>query len=423
MSELPPSPSDDLDLDREIEEALGDTSLLGVGSPSGARTSPGSASSPMDAADLSVVDGEPEPGKFTDAQIAGVGQEDVFIEFGPRAQGVIPADQFSAPPEVGETVRVYVERFDSKEGLYLCSLKKSIQSAAGWGSLEPGAVVVATARAVNKGGIAVQVGTLEGFLPASHVSLDRIEDLETVIGQTWPVEVIEADPDRRKLVVSRRAILARERDEKAASTIETIQAGDVINGRVARIEKFGAFVDLGGIDGLVHVSQMAWKRVENPEDVVKVGDTVKVQVLEVDPVSRRIALGMKQFTEDPWMTFVHDHAPGSVLEGTVTRLASYGAFIEVAEGIEGLAHVSQLAPHSVGSPREVLKIGQKIAVRIAGYEPERRRIGLSLLTERGDRLTDDVADDATIRAVLQQDRPEEPTLGDILKRALGGDAS
>lgn len=408
-----PSRSLDDDLEREIEQALGDASLLGIGSSSAPTpTGPGGA----------TADGTPEPGHFADATVSGVAHDDVFVEFGPRAQGVIPADQFGAPPEIGETVRVYVERFDTKEGLYLCALKRTLQAAAGWGSVEPGAIVMATTRAVNRGGLEVQIGHLSGFLPASHVALEHIDDLETVVGQTFPVEVIEADPDRRRLVVSRRAILARERDQHATATLDRLQIGDVLSGTVVRVERFGAFVDIGGIDGLVHVSQLAWKRVAHPDDVVKQGDTVKVQILDISISSdeKRISLGMKQLTEDPWMRFARDHAPGSVMEGRVTRLAHFGAFIEIADGIEGLAHISQLAPDSVGSVREVLKLGDTLAVRVVDVDVEKHRIGLSLLTERGDRLTDDVADDETIREVL--DRKEEdagdPTIGDLLRRAL-----
>ena len=404
----------DAELEREIEAALGDTSLLGVD-----KSRPAPGVTPLDAP-LLAPDADPEAGAFADATVSGVGTEDVFVEFGPRAQGVISADQFSAPPDVGEVVRVYVERFDAKEGLWLCALKKTLQAAAGWGSVEPGAVVMATARAVNKGGLDVQVGHLTGFLPASHVSLHRVEDLETVVGETFAVEVIEADPDKRRLVVSRRAVLARERDRHTDAALERLQPGDVVSGQVTRVEKYGAFVDLGGVEGLLHVSQMAWKRVENPEDVVHVGDQVRVTVLEVKEEDRRISLGMKQLQEDPWMRFTADHPAGSVMEGTVTRLAHFGAFIEVADGIEGLAHVSQLAPHPVGSPREVVRPGEKVSVRIVNVEPERRRIGLSFLTERGDRLTDDVADDATIRDHLGRaaDDEPEPTLGDLLKKAM-----
>ncbi|MFV1959020.1 MAG: 30S ribosomal protein S1 [Planctomycetota bacterium] len=413
MADEEPRESKALDdeLEREIEAALGDTSLLGVGHPS-------KAPAPAGAAD--VLDVVPEPGSFSDALVAGAGEEDVFVEFGPRAQGVIPAAQFGAPPTIGDRIRVYVERFDVKEGLFLCALKRALHAASGWDSVEVGSVVNATVRADNKGGLDVQVGHLSAFLPASHADLGHIEDLSTLVGQTFPVEVIESDPDRRRLVVSRRAVLAREREVHAAATLETLQPGDIVTGTVTRVQPFGAFVDLGGVEGLLHVSQMAWKRVEDPETVVKTGDVIKVQVLSIEEGGKRIGLGLKQLTEDPWFRVTKDHPPGSVLKGKVSRLAPYGAFIEIADGIDGLAHVSQLAPHPVNHPREIVRPGDEVTVRIASIEPERRRIALSLLTERGDRLTDDVADDATIREVMERSQEEaaEPTLGDLLRKAM-----
>jgi ribosomal protein S1 len=411
-----PSKKDPLDaeLEREIAEALGDTSLLGI-------TKSRRGAPPIPLPDLPAGQsgaGQPEPQSFATGVIAGVGEEDVFVEFGPRAQGVVPRAHFGTEPALGEPVRVFVEAYDAKEGLFVCALKKTVQSASGWGSVSPGAVVVATVRAENKGGLTVQIGHLAGFLPASHLALERVEDLASVIGQTFPVEVIECDPERRKLVVSRRSVLAREREERRQVAMRELVPGDVRSGSVTRVEPFGAFVDLGGVEGLVHVSQLAWKRVEDPTTVVKPGDVVKVQVLEVKE-GGKLSLGMKQLTEDPWLRFAREHPVGSVLEGKVTRLERFGAFVEIADGVEGLAHVSQLAPHPVHSPREVVRPGDVISVRVANVDFERHRIGLSLLTERGDRLTDDVADDATIRDVLGRGDPApEPTLGDLLRKAL-----
>jgi len=266
------------------------------------------------------------------------------------------------------------------------------------------------------------VGNLSAFLPASHASLEHVEKLDVFVGRAFPVEVVEADRERRRIVVSRRGILAREREEKRTSAVKTLLPGATVQGKVTKVEPFGCFVDLGGVDGLVHVSQMAWKRVEKPDEVVKVGDLVKVQVLEVSEDGRRISLSMKALQEDPWVAWTLAHPVGSLVEGKVTRIAPYGGFVELADGLEGLAHVSQLSPHGVRSAKEVLHEGDKVVVRLVNVDAAQRRIGLSLLTEHGDRLTDDVADSATIREALSKAKAAapEPTLGDLLKKALQG---
>lgn len=412
-------PLDD-DLEREIAEALGEESLLGINAPPAATSrsrgavdrllerAAGSASAPKDAAT-----------GMRSGRITHVGREDVFVEFGPREQGVVPLAHFSENPEVGTTLKVHVDGFDQKEGLLLCSLRRGVQSAE-WDTLEAGAILMGQVLAANKGGLDLKVGSLSAFLPASQASLERIEKLESLIGQSFPVEVLEVDRERRRIVVSRRGLLAREREEKRQGAVKSLIPGTNLAGKVTKVEAFGCFVDLGGIEGLVHVSQMAWTRVEKPETLVKVGDPVKVQVLEVSEDGRRISLSMRALQTDPWVTWVAEHPVGSQVEGTVTRLAPYGGFIEIAPGLEGLAHVSQLSPHQVRSAKEILHAGQKVTVRVAQIDPAQRRIGLSLLTERGDRLTDDVADSATIRDVLSKSRAAtpEPTLGDLLKRAL-----
>lgn len=404
---------DDDDLEKEIAEALGEQSVLEIATgelmPATSRR----------AGEPSVV----TPGRFAEGVVAGIGEQDVFIEFGPRVQGVVPRDHFTSLPAQGDPLRVFVEDLDEKESLYLCSLRRTAQ-AGEWEVLEVGSLLVGEVKAVNRGGLELQCGVLTAFLPASHVSLERIEDLESLVGQRYEVEVLEIDAGRRRLVVSRRGLLARERDARRSEIVDTLQAGAVVPGKVTRIERFGAFVDLGGVEGLLHVSEMAWVRVEDPATQVSVGEDLKVQILKVEEGGKRISLSRKALLEDPWLRFSHEHPPGAVLQGTVTRIASYGAFIEVSEGIEGLAHISQLSPGPINTPKDVVRVGQGLAVRVVDVDLERRRIGLSLLTERGDRLTDDVADDETIREVLRRRREEEeagePTLGDLLKKALEG---
>lgn len=399
------------DLDREIEAALGDESVLEIARREiyGGGGTAAAAGGPVEAQ------------AFREGTVAGVTKNDVFLEFGPREQGVVPFEQFATEPTVGSTVRVFVEGQDPEQGLWLCSIRRGVQSAE-WASLEEGAIIAGEVKAANKGGVEMQCGVLTAFLPASHISLERIEDLETVVGQRFEVEVIEVDPERKKLVVSRRGLLARQRDQARADAVEQLVPGMRLKGKVTRVEPYGAFVEIGtGLEGLVHVSELSWTRLEHPKEKVAVGDALEVEILEIKEGGKRVGLSVKALETDPWLAWTGAHPSGTQVQGTVTRLASYGAFVKVTEGVEGLAHVSQLAPGGVGSPREVVHVGQTLTLRVAEVDASRRRIGLSLLTERGDRLGDDVADDATIREHLaQQDDGGDPTLGDLLKKALEG---
>lgn len=413
-------PLDD-DLEREIAEALGESSLLGMDAPrsSTARARDAFARR-LDELDVRAPDtGAQRRTGLRKGVITHVGRDDVFVEFGPREQGVVPLAHFAENPDVGSTLTVHVDAWDGKQELYLCSLKRGVQDAD-WDTLERGAILMGQVTGANKGGLELRVGDLNAFLPASQASLERIERLESLVGQSFAVEVTEVDRERRRVVVSRRGLLAREREEKRAGAVRALLPGTTLSGRVTKVEAFGAFVDVGGVEGLVHVSQLAWTRVEKPEEVVKAGDQVKVQVLEVSPDGKRIGLSMKALLPDPWIAWTAEHGPGSLVEGTVTRVASYGAFLELAPGIEGLAHVSQLAPGGARSAREALRVGQKATVRVVSTDPGQRRIALSLLGDSGDRLGDDVADRATVREVLARTRAAQPqpTLGDLLKKAL-----
>ncbi len=401
-------------LEREIEEALGGRSLLdydAADTPPAARPLPPLAPGTR-----------PRAGAFAEGLVAGVGREDVFIEFGPREQGVVPRAHFSTPPEVGSRLRVFVQERDPEDGLWRLSVERAREEAR-WDSVAPGTLLEGLVRAANTGGLELQCGTLTAFLPASHAALERVEDLTALVGRAFEVEVLEVDRAKRRLVVSRRAVLARERDAQRAAAMGTLGPGLVLEGRITRVEPFGAFVDLGGVEGLLHVSELAWTRVERPEEHVSVGQTVRVQVLKVEEEGRRISLSRRALEADPYHEFVRAHPVGARVPGRVTRLAPYGAFVEVAPGVEGLAHVSQLAPGGADRPRQACRVGQEVKARVVSIEPERRRLGLSLLDERGDRLDEDSADDETVRRILRQggrDPTPEPTLGDLLKRALEG---
>jgi len=394
------------ELEKEIAAALGDNTVLEIAGRE--------LLSPTAHREIDI-----KPGRFHEALVTAVGQQDAFLEFGPRIQGVVPCTQFLELPEPGTRIKVFVESYDAKESLYVCSVRRTAQTAA-WDGLEAGSIILAEVKAANAGGLELQAGTLTAFLPVSHIELDRVEEMEPYIGRRFEVEVLEVEREKRRLVVSRRGILNRERDQRRTDAASALAPGQVLRGKVTRIQPFGAFVDIGGVDGLLHVSEIAHKRVENPEDHLSVGDEIEVKLLEIKDDGQRISLSMKALVEDPWDAYVRDHPKGRIVPGKVTRIATFGAFVEVADGIEGLAHISQLSPVPINTVKDVVRMGAELSVRIHEIDYERHRIGLSLLTDRGDRLTDDVADDDTIRAVLESERPAEPTLGDLLKRALEG---
>lgn len=403
-----------VDLDREIQAALSGQSVFDLAEGDVLATSRPLPGLPKGAT--------PKAGAFLEGIVAGVGKDDVFVEFGPRQQGVVPRSHFAAPPEPGAAIRVFVQEYAKEDGLWLCSVQRTVETAR-WEAVAVGSLLQGVVRAANSGGLELQCGTLTAFLPASHVALERIDDLASQIGRSFEVEVIDCDPAKRRLVVSRRGVLSRERDAQRASAVGTLSPGQTLRGTVTRIEPFGAFVELGGVEGLLHVSELAWTRVEKPEEHVAVGDVIEVQVLRIEEDDRRISLSRKVLQQDPYQAFVLAHPVGARVEGKVTRVAPYGAFIEVAAGVEGLAHVSQLAPGGVQSVKEVCRRGDTVKARVVSVEPERRRLGLSLLTDRGDRLTDDVADDETVRRILREGSrgtTPEPTLGDILRKALEG---
>ncbi len=422
----PPAPSEDLELPaddapddaalaKEIEDALGDRSIAEIAAEGSVR----GTDDPLGRIALPPTQNV-RAGHRARAIVAGVGGEDVFLEFGLRQQGVVPRAQFAVLPEVGSTIEVHVAEHDPKEDLWICAARAQVRGAGE--RLAVGDTVKGTVRSANAGGLELQIGVQTAFLPVSHVELERVEDLSPYLGQVLEVEVIESDPERRRLVVSRRGVLQRARDEKRRGAVAGLSVGARVSGPVTRIESFGAFVDLGGIEGLVHVSELAHRRVERAADVVSVGDVLDVEVVAIEEDGRRIRLSRRATIQDPYARFLAEHPVGSLAEGKVTRLATYGAFIEVGEDVEGMAHVSQLAPGGANNPREVVRVGQTVKVRIASVDAERRRLGLSLLTDRGDRLTDDVADDDTIRRYAKDAgaRAPEPTLGDLLRRALEG---
>ena len=407
----PQPPSEKNPLDAELEAALQDSSLLDVGLETNAAK--GGKRGSRDEDDLQR------------GTVVGIDRDDVIVELGPRMQGVIASTEFEEEPKVGETYEFSLH--GQKDGLWLLSRRKA-KALAAWNDLSVGAHVEATITATNSGGLECQVGPLSAFMPASQASGGHVEDLSTLVGQKLVVQVMEADPRKKRLVLSRRRVLDSERDAMREQIAGSLHPGDDVQGAVTRIESFGAFVDLGGgVEGLVHISQLSRKRVEKVEDAVQKGDVVQAKVLDVKQGGKRIGLSIKATEPDPWDGAAMKYAPDTVINGKVVRLQDFGAFVEVEGGLEGLLHISQIAGggQRINSPGDVLKVGEEVSVRILSVDPGKRRISLSRLDERGAVLGSEEAVDA---AELEQigknttsggNKPLGTNLGSLFKKALG----
>lgn len=321
-------------------------------------------------------------------KVVSVGPTDIFIEFGPKELGVVPRANYekegeeSALPKAGEEIEVVVDRFEKDEGLFMCSRPGQIVKAA-WEMLEVGQTVEARVTGVNKGGLELEVANHRAFMPAGQVSLDRVADLSVFIGEKFPCEIVQIDHrGAGNIVLSRRNMLKQEREEKAAKLKETLTEGQVLDGTVRKIMPFGAFVDIGGMDGLVHISDMTYDRVspseKNVAKFVTVGETVKVQILKLDIDANKISLGMKQLAADPFATATNNAVEGAEISGRVVRIAEFGAFIEISPGVDGLVHISEISRKRIGKVEDVLKVDQVVSAKVLKVDPTTRKISLSI---------------------------------------------
>lgn len=327
-------------------------------------------------------------GDIVEGEIVSVDAEGAMVDIGYKSEGLIPVRELSIrnnidPKDVvsvGDRVEAVVLDMEDDEGRMILSKKRAMYERA-WGRIQQVAdadeTVEGTVIEVVKGGLIVDIG-LRGFLPASLVDLRRVRDLDPFVGEKVTAKVIELDRSRNNVVLSRRAHLEEALAEERTEFLDNLTEGEVREGTVSSVVNFGAFVDLGGMDGLVHVSELSWQHVNHPGELVNVGDKVKVKVLEVDRERERISLSIRQTTEDPWDVFAAENEVGDVVEGTVTKTVPFGAFVSVADGVEGLVHVSEIAMHRVESPELELSIGQKVTVKITEKDDERRRVSLSI---------------------------------------------
>jgi small subunit ribosomal protein S1 len=313
------------------------------------------------------------------ARVIRVHGPDVFCDVpGGRSGGVLPLLQFpEGPPAVGTEVEVHIEGYDAANGLLLLT-RKGAAVQADWSSIAVGMTVEARVTATNKGGLAVDVNGIRGFMPISQIDLYRVENPDQYINQRLLCRVVEVNPQERNLVLSRRDLLEKEREDQREKFWQEVAEGQVRTGIVRSVKDFGAFVDLGGADGLLHVSEMSWTRVADASHVVQLGQSVKVIVLKVDRERRKISLGMKQLAPSPWDHVAENYPAGKVVSGKVTRLAEFGAFVELEPAVEGLIHISELSPQRVRRVKDIVQEGQEVQVMILSVDAAQRRISLSL---------------------------------------------
>lgn len=327
-------------------------------------------------------------GDIVTGTVVKVDHDEVLLDIGYKTEGVIPTRELSIKHdvdpdevvEVGDEIDALVLTKEDKEGRLILS-KKRAQYERAWGTIEElqanDQPVTGTVIEVVKGGLILDIG-LRGFLPASLVEMRRVRDLDPYIGQELEAKIIELDKHRNNVVLSRRAYLEETQSAVRSDFLHQLQKGQVRKGVVSSIVNFGAFVDLGGVDGLVHVSELSWKHIDHPSEVVTVGDEVTVEVLDVDLDRERVSLSLKATQEDPWRVFARTHAVGQIVPGKVTKLVPFGAFVRVEEGIEGLVHISELAQRHVEVPDQVVNVGEEVMVKVIDIDLERRRISLSL---------------------------------------------
>ena len=329
-----------------------------------------------------------DEGDLIDGTVVKIEHDEVLVDIGFKSEGVIPARELSIrkdadPSEVvnlGDKLEALVLQKEDKDGRLILSKKRAEYERA-WIQVEDkfkaGEVVTGEVIEVVKGGLILDIG-LRGFLPASLVDLRRVKDLTAYLGTEIEARVIEMDRNRNNVVLSRRVLLEEGRKNERAEILEKLTKGMRLKGTVSSIVDFGAFVDLGGIDGLIHISELSWSHVNHPSEVVKVGEEVEVEVLDVDLQRERISLGLKQTTEDPWRALVKKYPVGAIVEGTVTKLVPFGAFVDLGEGIEGLVHISEMANKHVDQPSQVTHVGDKVQVKVMEIDLDRRRISLSM---------------------------------------------
>lgn len=346
-----------------------------------------------------------------------ISDDEVMVNIGYKSDGIIKRDELSNDPSVkprdilsiGDEIEVYIANLDDGEGNVLLS-KKRVDALKGWDELEEinieGKTVSCKVTEVVNGGLIAVVKGVRGFIPASHVSARFVENLNSFVGNVFDVRVIEIDKDKKRVILSRKLVEREELDKIKYKTWDAIEKGKVVEGEVKRLADFGAFVDIGGVDGLVHISDLSWDRVTNPRDIVKEGDKVEVVILDFDKDKGKISLGLKQTIPHPWDNITNKYKVGDVVEGTVVKFMDFGAFVKLEAGVDGLVHISQISTDHIAKPSDKLKVGQKVNVKVLEIKEEEKRISLSI------KEVDNVNEDVNAN---NHNEENDITIGDILK--------
>ena len=329
------------------------------------------------ASEKKEVAAELEPDSRHKGKVIAVHRDNVFLDIGGRQQGVVGLKYFVDPPEIGTLLDVSVSRFNAAEGLYELTLPGGAVSVGDWSEVSEGMVVEARVTGHNKGGLECEVNKLRGFIPASQVSMYRVEDLSQFVDQKLNCVVTEVNPEKRNLVLSHRAVLEREKAEAKEGLMASLEVGKSLEGTVRSLQAFGAFVDLGGVDGLIHISQLSWDRIKHADEVLQLGQKVKVKILKIDPATGKIGLGFRDLSENPWENVSRDFPTRTTAKGRVSRVTEFGAFVRLAPGVEGLVNISELSHKRVFRVTDVLTEGQDVEVMILSVDTEQQRIGLS----------------------------------------------
>lgn len=330
----------------------------------------------------------PKKGELVKGKVVSVSDKEIVVNIGYKADGIIPKSEVSNNDvnlkefvQEGQELEVYILKKDDGDGNVLLSLKR-IAQLQDWTNLEKLAEEATTIsvqiKEAVKGGVIAYYNEIRGFIPASQIALNYVNDLNVYVGQTIEVKILEVNKNKRRAVFTRKQLLSEELKERKAELWENIVEGAIVSGEVKRITSFGAFVDIGGLDGLIHISEMSWGRIKSPKEAVKIGDTVEVKVLTIDKATEKVSLSLKQVKNDPWIEFDNNYSVNDVVDARVVNLTDFGAFLEIEPGLEGLVHISQISSERIEKPADVLRIGDIAQARIIEVNLDERKIKLSI---------------------------------------------